>query len=278
MVCRRPAAQGGESLILDGWSLLSRIEQDDPDLFRDLIERARLHKWTGRPGGEPIYGPTVSVRRGHLMCLHPATPPLDAVGRRFRARIDEAVPIEFKAQAGDVDVNNNHRTLHARRAFTDAGREFARINTWMPTPVGTPSRFDRMSRWRHAPPSAFARTCATSKPGSLTSWGSPSRKPPRWRTHGPSRARLPMYAPGRWPACSRSTHPRRAHRRPAGNAVYACCAPACAANGRSAFARLTHAPGSSPKAGAAFAIPAETTDTARTRASDRGCSARARLR
>jgi Taurine catabolism dioxygenase TauD, TfdA family len=137
MICRRQAAQGGESLILDVWRLLAEIEATEPDLFRQLFETPRRLSFPGNDA----FGPTIACRQGNLVCFHGAVPPSDGVGRSFRKWIDAATPFEFRAEAGDVYINNNHRTLHGRRAFTDSSREFLRILAWFREPLAAPDPF-----------------------------------------------------------------------------------------------------------------------------------------
>ncbi|MGO8992032.1 MAG: TauD/TfdA family dioxygenase [Polyangiaceae bacterium] len=55
--------------------------------------------------------------------------------------MDAATPFEFRAEAGDVYINNNHRTLHGRRAFIDSSREFLRILAWLHEPLAAHGPF-----------------------------------------------------------------------------------------------------------------------------------------
>ncbi len=134
MICRRQAAEGGQSLILDVWPLLAQLEANDPGLFRQLFETPRRLPFPGCDA----FGPTVSYRHGGLVVLLGATPRKDDVGRRLQELVNAATPREFLAQAGDVYVNDNHRTLHARRAFRDTSRELLRILAWFDDPMPAP--------------------------------------------------------------------------------------------------------------------------------------------
>jgi hypothetical protein len=135
MACRRPAASGGESLYLDTWLLLERIEREAPDLFAHLFETSRCIPFVF---GE-VFGPTVSLRGGSLVFTHSAIPEEgDAVARDLRSFVESAPPIEVRAEAGDVVAIHNHRLLHGRRAFSDPAREFLRLLVWRPGPFPAP--------------------------------------------------------------------------------------------------------------------------------------------
>ena len=136
MVCRRPAEHGGENLVLDAWRLLEEIEAGDRELFDALFATPRRIQMSG----EVVFGPTIAWRRRNLVCLYGAVPPRDPVGRRFRTWIERSAPLEFRAEAGDVYVNSNHRMLHGRRAFSDPRREFERLLVWFVEPFSAPAR------------------------------------------------------------------------------------------------------------------------------------------
>jgi gamma-butyrobetaine dioxygenase len=146
MVCKRPADRGGETLILDVWPLLAAIERKDPHLYRRLFETPRRIRFSGNDA----FGPTIAYRQHNLVCLHGAVPPTDGVGLAFRRWIEESSPFELRAEAGDVYVNNNHRTLHGRRVFDDPSREFLRILVWLRRPLAAPGPLLARARaaWR----------------------------------------------------------------------------------------------------------------------------------
>ena len=136
MVCRRPAADGGESLLLDIWQLLEWIEAEEPELFRQLFETPRR---IGFPGND-AFSPTIGCRQGNLVCFQGGVSPKDEVGVRFRRWVDSAPPVEVRPEAGDVLIQNNHRLLHGRRPFEDPLRDFQRILVWLPEPLAAPPR------------------------------------------------------------------------------------------------------------------------------------------
>jgi Taurine catabolism dioxygenase TauD, TfdA family len=144
MICRRPAGEGGASTILDMWRLLDKIATDDPALYRDAFEVSR----TVYISGKPHRGPLLARRREQLVLLYGASigTEVDLVAARLRRWIEAEPLVEFRAERGDVYVNNNHRTLHGRRGFTDTSREFLRLLVWPSVPLRVPARLLERAR------------------------------------------------------------------------------------------------------------------------------------
>jgi hypothetical protein len=142
MVCEKQSAEGGESLMLDMWAVLQRIAVADPALLHDLfhVPRALMS------GHMTRYGLTWSLCRGNLVCVHPSRARSGRVGLAFQRYIDESAPAVFKCFPGDVYVNNNHRCLHGRRAFTDPTRRFERLLFWFAKPLAAPAQFIELAR------------------------------------------------------------------------------------------------------------------------------------
>jgi hypothetical protein len=135
MVCERQSPEGGASLILDLWPVIESIRERDPKLLQALFTMPRAF-----PSGHATrYGLTWSLVRGNLVCLHPARVKTGRIGLAFQRIIDAARPVRFKCEPGDVYVNNNHRCLHGREAFTDPARRFVRYLFWFARPLPAPS-------------------------------------------------------------------------------------------------------------------------------------------
>jgi gamma-butyrobetaine dioxygenase len=135
MACSAASETGGESLYLDSWALLARVEREDPDLLARLFTTARRFPFVF---GD-VFGPTVSVRGGSLVFTHTARPLAgDAVAARLRPFVDSEPVIQVRAAAGDLVVIHNHRLLHGRRAFDDEGRSFTRLLVWRDRPWPAP--------------------------------------------------------------------------------------------------------------------------------------------
>jgi hypothetical protein len=143
MACRRPAAHGGESLYLDAWTLVERIEREDPELLERLFDTPRRFPFVF---GD-VCAPTLALRGGCLVFTHTARPlPDDPVAGRLQAFVASSTPVELRAVAGDVVVIHNHRVLHGRRAFEDPARTFTRLLVWRAAPWPAPVRWMEKAR------------------------------------------------------------------------------------------------------------------------------------
>lgn len=138
MVCRRAAASGGETRLLDGWALLDRLARTDPPLHDALTRTPRLHRFYF---GD-VTRPTVADVGGHFAWTHSPMPATDAIGTALAREIEREPVIEVAVQAGETLLVDNHRMLHGRNAFIGTDREFVRVLAWFPRP---PSSLGRLS-------------------------------------------------------------------------------------------------------------------------------------
>jgi len=136
MLCARPAATGGETLLVDTWPLLERIEAHDPTLYQALLGHTRRMRFVF---GD-VVGPTVSLRGGGVAFTHSPVASGDDVERGLTPWLDRAARIELRAEADEVLVVDNHRMLHGRRAFEDPHRHFLRLLVWTGVPAVAPRR------------------------------------------------------------------------------------------------------------------------------------------
>lgn len=138
MICIKPASENGESRYLDGWSLLERLEREDPALLDHLFERHRRFRFVF---GD-FFGPTLSWRGQSLVFTRaPGTMPGDQFEQRLTDWLERSQAIELRAVAGDLIAIHNHRMLHGRRGFQDEEREFLRLLVWLRSPFPSPPRF-----------------------------------------------------------------------------------------------------------------------------------------
>ena len=138
MVCARPAALGGDTHLVDAWSLCALIERDDPALFDALLHTPRRMPFVF---GD-VYGPTLALRGGALAFTHsPVDTPRDLVSARLAPHLARAARIAMRVEAGEALVVDNLRMLHGRSAFRDAGREFVRLLVWRVTACGDHPRY-----------------------------------------------------------------------------------------------------------------------------------------
>jgi hypothetical protein len=135
LVCVQQAADpGGASLFVDTWKILDDLRGGA--LFESLFETQRVIQFHNLVW----CAPTFSLRAGDLVCVHNGFPcASDRVGNEFQNLLGELAPVQFKLEPGDLLISNNHRTLHARTAFTDTRRHLVRILTWLDRPLAAPA-------------------------------------------------------------------------------------------------------------------------------------------
>ena len=126
MICRRAAASGGETRLVDGFALLDRLQRDDHALYAALTTVPRTHRFYF---GDVI-GPTVALKRGHRVWTHSPQPPGDPIGEALARELARAPVIELAVKTGETLLVDNHRMLHGRNAFAGADRHFVRLLAW----------------------------------------------------------------------------------------------------------------------------------------------------
>ena len=142
--CVRPADDGGESILADGFRAAAQLREDDPDGFALLCRYAqdfnRIH-----PGSldqrcrQPMIalddrGEIIGIRL-HTRAAGPLNLPADVVKLYYAAHrrlcgllFDPANQARFQLGAGDAVLFDNHRVLHARAAFSDPLRHLQICN------------------------------------------------------------------------------------------------------------------------------------------------------
>jgi hypothetical protein len=145
LVCVKPAARGGESVLVDGARLVARLEDADPALASALFEVDRAQRFYF---GD-VAGPTIARRGGHLTWTV-APNAADDVGRALAAQLAQGPRVEHMLRAGEALVASNHRMLHGRRPF-DGERELVRLLVWLERPLATAPRDFARARELSAP-------------------------------------------------------------------------------------------------------------------------------
>lgn len=145
MLCVRPAAHGGETLLVDTWSLLERIEAADPELHHALLTDPRRLPFVF---GD-VVGPTVALRGESVVFTHSPVAVGDELERRLAPWIEQAPRIELRVLADEVLLVDNHRMLHGRQAFADPQRRFVRLLAWTRRPTSAPPRLQHAARAAH---------------------------------------------------------------------------------------------------------------------------------
>ena len=145
LYCINPAKDGGESTLVDGFHLATRLREQDPDAF-DLLSRVpqayhRIvpgegldHRTRNRAFNVDENGNLVGFR------FHPRSmAPIDVAGdlaRRLhqanaalcRLMLDKRNQLDFQLEAGDAVFFDNHRVMHARQGFADPDRHLQICN------------------------------------------------------------------------------------------------------------------------------------------------------
>jgi gamma-butyrobetaine dioxygenase len=136
MLCDQAATSGGETTLVDTWSLLEQIAVAEPELFESLLIRSRRIPFVF---GD-VVGPTLALRGEALVFTHSPMPARDEIGRRLAPWIAAAPRIELALETDEVLLVDNHRMLHGRHAFSDDRRRFVRLLVWSDVPARAPAR------------------------------------------------------------------------------------------------------------------------------------------
>ncbi|MGH6927202.1 MAG: 2-trimethylaminoethylphosphonate dioxygenase, partial [Dongiaceae bacterium] len=135
--CLEAAAEGGESIVVDGFAAAERVRRDHADDFALLtrhavpfryVERGRVDLRCTAPLIELDTDGAVRAVRYNNRSAAPFDLPEDVVApyyrayRRFARLLHDADAVaSFKLGAGDLFIVDNQRVLHGRRGFA-AGR------------------------------------------------------------------------------------------------------------------------------------------------------------
>jgi gamma-butyrobetaine dioxygenase len=125
-------ADGGETVLVDGWKVLDDLRRDDPGAFEVLTRVAVSYQLFSdtedtRARAPMIQldadGEVITFRFSNQLAL-PLDAPFDTVGPFYRAyralgRMidDDRYRVVFKAAAGDLVTVHGHRVLHGRLAY-----------------------------------------------------------------------------------------------------------------------------------------------------------------
>ena len=134
--CVTASAQGGESLLGDGFRIAQRLRESDTEAF-DLLSRVPLQFHRYIEGEVALYaegrvitldaeGEVVGFRYGNRVTAAPLDLPgelMVPLHRALRALVglmnDPELELRLLLRSGDILVFDNHRILHGRAAFAD---------------------------------------------------------------------------------------------------------------------------------------------------------------
>ena len=145
LYCINPAKDGGESVLVDGFQIATRLRAQDPDAFDVLcrIPQANHRIVPGEGLDHRTRNRALNVdENGNLVGFrfHPRSmAPIDVAGdlarqlhsanhQMSKLMLDERNQLCFQLQAGDAVFFDNHRVMHSRKAFSDPERHLQICN------------------------------------------------------------------------------------------------------------------------------------------------------
>lgn len=169
LLCLRAAKSGGMSTVTSATTIYNEFVRRRPDLVAQLYEGFHFHlRGEERPGLWPVTPhriPTFSYLAGKLSCRYVRNAielvpkrtgvPLSAREREtldlFDALAnDPALRFDMELRRGDLQLLNNHVTVHSRTAFLDHEDPALRrhlLRLWLSTPGGRPLAPDFANRY-----------------------------------------------------------------------------------------------------------------------------------
>ncbi len=138
LYCLRNSADGGDSLLVDGFRAAARLRDENPAWFDLLSSHCARFEYAGSPGVKlrarrPMIelapdGELVAVRFNNRSAAPITDVPYDKMAdyyrayRRFAEVIDDpAMAVTLKLEPGECFIVDNTRVLHGRRAYSGAG-------------------------------------------------------------------------------------------------------------------------------------------------------------
>ncbi|MBU2983429.1 TauD/TfdA family dioxygenase [Lentibacter algarum] len=141
LACLENSAEGGESMVVDGFTCAMRLREEDPEGFLALASHSARFSYTGSEGvalhaRRPIIelspeGTLMSVRFNARSAAPITDVPFDAMEAYYRAyrRLSDLVDSEemqvcFKLAPGEAFIVDNTRVLHARKGYSGEGKRW----------------------------------------------------------------------------------------------------------------------------------------------------------
>jgi gamma-butyrobetaine dioxygenase len=138
LACLENTVEGGESVVVDGFKVAERLQQEFPEGFNLLARYPARFEYAGSKGvrlraKRPIIelgpdGELIAIRFNNRSAAPFTDVPYDdmerfyAAYRRFAELIeDPAMAVSFKLQPGELFIVDNTRVLHARKSFSSSG-------------------------------------------------------------------------------------------------------------------------------------------------------------
>lgn len=141
LYCLESSAAGGENMVVDGFRAAERLKDENPDYFDALSQYCARFEYAGEDGvilrsRRPMIelapdGEIIAVRFNNRSAAAITDVPFDkmetyyAAYRRFGEIIDDpAMEVTFRLEPGESFIVDNTRVLHARKAYSGAGKRW----------------------------------------------------------------------------------------------------------------------------------------------------------
>lgn len=131
--CLRPSADGGESVLVDGFAIAERVRSESPSVYDALLRQPRCMPFVFGP----VFGPTLARRADRYVFTHTPRPVVgDPIAAALLAVVRDHPATVVRIERDQALLVDNHRMLHGRRAFADPDRELLRVLAWLDRPLG----------------------------------------------------------------------------------------------------------------------------------------------
>lgn len=141
LACLENTVEGGDSIVVDGFKVAERLQNEDPRGFELLARHCARFEYAGSKGvrltsKRPIIelgpdGELIAIRFNNRSAAPFVDIPYDDMPdyyrayRRFAALIeDPSLQVTFKLAPGELFIVDNTRVLHARKAFSGSGKRW----------------------------------------------------------------------------------------------------------------------------------------------------------
>jgi len=141
LYCLENAAEGGDSIVVDGFHCIQRLMEEDPDAAELLSRYCARFQYQGSAGvalqsRRPMIettpdGEVICIRFNNRSSAAFTDIPFDDMQAYYRAyrRLgewidDPAMQVAFKLEPGECFVVDNTRVLHARKGYTGEGHRW----------------------------------------------------------------------------------------------------------------------------------------------------------
>lgn len=141
LACIENSVDGGDSVVVDGFKVAERLQQENPAGFDLLTRHCARFEYAGSKGvrlraKRPMIelgpdGELIAIRFNNRSAAaftdvsYDDMPAFYAAYRRFAELIeDPAMEVTFKLKPGELFIVDNTRVLHARKGFSSSGKRW----------------------------------------------------------------------------------------------------------------------------------------------------------